>query len=1302
MPTLRPRTSQLLIAALLLGSVWATDFKVQDFGASGNGTTDDAPAARRALAAALEAGPGSRVVFEKKTYRFGRQSEDAILSLDGASGVTLEGNGAEIIGNPWNSFLRISDCRDITMRGFVLDCDPLSFTQGDIIRVAPDEGTFLLRIHKGYANPVELGEQPGRKSWHRAGFTIDAKERRLKPGPIDFIRSITEQDRTAGLLRIHLEAERFTHIAVGDRFVIGLHHGSHGGLITVERSSGIRLEDYTIHGGKFGMNHAFFDNHGRVHVKGARITFRPDTRHLITSIKDGFHVKHNRIGPIIEDCVLEGMMDDAINISVCPYWVKEDLGENRYLIAELQYAPKVGDRLMAYTPLPGTVADGLEVIAVETSQSHAKRSEKWSIVTLDRPIPGLSLHQGGNLFPGGPDKLRFTGLYNLDACGHGYIVRNNRFLPQRRHALLARGSGGLFEENTIDGIGGSGVWLRNEIGSFYEGPFPADTIIRNNRFHDTGGEPIHVGARGNHAWARNITIEGNTFSGWPGSAMRLSRLQGGVIRGNTIEAGRGEAAGSVAVVVTDSNELRIGDNAIRDERPGLTAAIDLSGDIDPASLVMSDNPVTLAADFPQLMAIIPPPSIQRRGEDIRPLRSAEDAGAFLRAGPGERRSDAPVWTLHPPWKNGPKGALLFELPANLTDFHGIRFATRSASGLGDGVVLTVDWKPVGAPDKAYRRCYESTILGKEWTADHAKIDSGKASVLLRFRFDCGPADDAGYDTVQITKIDVFHEGDGRLRVEDFGAVGDGAHDDRPAIFSALEAARMDGIPSTVVFGKKTYRLGDNPAAWHCFPMVGHEDLVIEGNGATLLCAEGNMAFHFEGGRNITLRGLTFDMDRPGFTQGGVLSVDPAGTLDVKIMDGYPEPPDEAFLTANRHLAHGGGGRHMIVFEKGGGARNTRMANDHLYIRNITRVSPGVFRFHVKEDYLPAMKGLSPGNWITYGFNKVNLAAAVVAAKDKSASIYGQIAADRVENITFEEIDIFGSINGGIRVSDMPGDVTLRKVRIIRKPGTRNLLSTISDALHLMNIRGRMIMEDCTVEAAGDDCLNLGAQRDRVLALDGADPQIVTLRSTDNHYYHYTIRKGDQLQFLDTASNKVLGVRTVTANAFNPRNLTHRVNLDREVPGLVPEKAQVMNLDHNTSSTVIRNNTVTPYMRHALLARARNMTIEGNRLDCSKGGVYALSLSLASGLDDARLRDVRITDNAFNCPANIAIVANRPYQDEDGMSDSRNLSITGNTFQVGTAKAIKIRGIHGLDLRDNRFIREGRPVTNASDFIEIKD
>jgi hypothetical protein len=536
-----------------------------------------------------------------------------------------------------------------------------------------------------------------------------------------------------------------------------------------------------------------------------------------------------------------------------------------------------------------------------------------------------------------------------------------------------------------------------------------------------------------------------------------------------------------------------------------------------------------------------------------------------------------------------------------------------------------------------------------------------------------------------------------LRVADFGAVGDGVRDDAPAIAATFVAAKRCTGGAVVVFEKKTYRLGDNPTAWHHFPLHDYSDLVIDGNGAALLCSHGNLGFHFNGGRRITVRGLIFDTIKPAFTQGEVVAVDPSGAIDLKIMEGYSEPPDEAFLAANGYRAHGGGGRHMIVFENGGQARNTRMKRDHLYIRNITRVSPDVFRFRVKEDYLPSFAGVAVGNWVTYGFNKATLPAAEKAAKDKSASIYAQIAADRVKDITFEDIDIVGSLNGGIRVSDMFGDVTLRDVRIIRKPGTHNLLSTTSDALHLMNIRGRVVMEDCVIEAAGDDCLNIGAQRDNIVKLAASDKRTVTLRSTDNWYYYYTIREGDRLQFLDTGSKRVLGVRTVTAAAFNPRNRAHTVTLDQEVPGLAPETTQVMNLNHITKSTVIRNNTITPYTRNALLARAQNMTIEGNKVECSRGGVIGLNLSYASGQDDARLRNVRVAGNTFLCPDNVGLVALRPYRDEDGVPDTRDIKIIDNVFHVGSALAIRISGVQTLRSRGNTFQQNGIPVKDASRF-----
>ncbi|MBT7068691.1 MAG: right-handed parallel beta-helix repeat-containing protein [Verrucomicrobia bacterium] len=582
----------------------AKDFQVKDYGAKGDGETDDGPAIRKAVAAAVAAAPGSKVVFEKRRYRLGRAKVDYHISLNGVKGLTIEGNGAELINNPWNNIVKLEECEDVTVRGFVLDCDPLPFTQGTITDVDAKNGSFLLKIQEGYDNPVEVYRKIGKAKPHWGwGVCMDPEKRIRKADAVMHfhIESVTsvsamqvatspvarsrrergprhvvpespllarEGYRGGGdsLLQVQLLDSARKHaaeLAKGDRFVITLKYGGHGACFAVSRSKNCRLEDNTIYTAKYGMTHSLSDNRGRIHVKGVKITFKPGTDRLISTPKDGFHCKHNAVGPIIEDGLYEGMLDDTINISVCPYWVRKDLGGNRYLIAEVAFSPRKGDTLMAYRPKPGTMTMGLVVEEVVPQPTPKGMRGKWNIVTLNKPIPDLGLHTGGNLFPGGHDKLVLTGLYNIDASGKDYIIRGNTFGPQRRHAVLARSSGGLIENNVINGVGGSGVALNNEIGSFYEGPLPSDTVIRNNTFADTFFDSIKIYTNGKGAVAKNITITGNTISGWhtdpraenSASAINLRNVDGVVIENNTIGESGAKPSISTPVLLQNCTDV---------------------------------------------------------------------------------------------------------------------------------------------------------------------------------------------------------------------------------------------------------------------------------------------------------------------------------------------------------------------------------------------------------------------------------------------------------------------------------------------------------------------------------------------------------------------------------------------------------------------------------------------------------------------------------------------------------------------------------------------------------------------------
>ncbi len=529
-------------------------FWVSEFGAVGDGKTDDSPAVRRALAAAIKAGPGTTLAFEKKTYRMGSfKGGNAQMRLVDVNRLTIEGNGAALLLDPRNGILELGKCRRVIVRNFVIDFDPLPFTQGTIRAVDAAAGSFDLEIHEGHLLPPSdefMKRVLGKAGWQYSSV-IDPVENHRRWGIPDFfsiaaVNAVPDKNRTYRIKMRSDHAGRVKTVDVGDRFFLPLLQindkiRAMGGNIYIRDSADCMVAGLTIHSARNGMVFSIDRNKGAIILRGNRIAFKPGSDRIVTTWKDGMHCKNNRVGPVIEDCYFEGMLDDSINLSADTAMASKVISPSEFRLVGPPFG--VGDEVMVFNPRSNYMA--------KTKVIQSKLKDGVRTVVMADEIKGVVT---GNKIPN--KDIGSTHFYNMSYANSGFVVRNCVFKPQRRHAVLVRSCNGVIEKNRIDGVGGAAIWMANEIGNFYEGPLPQNNIIRDNIIRNTQWVAIAVEAGGGRRNARNIRIENNKIQILPGStAIRIRNGHDIMLSGNTVTTRGGGSVRNDGIQITNSDHV---------------------------------------------------------------------------------------------------------------------------------------------------------------------------------------------------------------------------------------------------------------------------------------------------------------------------------------------------------------------------------------------------------------------------------------------------------------------------------------------------------------------------------------------------------------------------------------------------------------------------------------------------------------------------------------------------------------------------------------------------------------------------
>jgi hypothetical protein len=567
-------------------------FPVRDFGAVSDGKSESGAAIRAAIAAATEAAKTAdrpaEVVLEAGVYRVRSENprHGYCFRVHEATNLIIRGAGKStklLVTDPKLGGFVFGLCRQVTLRDLTIDYDPVPFCQGTIRAVDVAAGHFDLEVEAGHPTPDGENFVKAHEPYGKWGMIMDPATRRIRAGTPDHYMTPRWEHREGRVWRFFTTQEHYRlglcHMRVGDSYV-HLARG-YGAAVLAQGCDGVRIVNVTVHASP-GLAVGLVANRGEIIVvEGLEVRFAPGTRRLLTTNADGVHCQQNRAGPRIERCYFEGMADDAINIYAPPNALVEIRDPTHWLLSP-QCLVLPGDRLQVFDPKTGRVRGEVKAVNVAVE-------DRRFLIALEKPLKGATA---------GRDHRDADTLYNLDACGAGFQIRQNRMNGNRRYGCLLRAGGGVVEDNTFEDTTGAGVVLTNEP-DWPEGPVPWGITIRGNRFLRGGtclgyadsahGAALSVRAvRLGHGLAdaeaiRDVVIENNAFCDCKGTAVFVGGATNVLVHGNRIHAAPGaeRLRRGPAVLLERSSRVQLTDNTVVDPRPGTSAAVEIAATVAP-------------------------------------------------------------------------------------------------------------------------------------------------------------------------------------------------------------------------------------------------------------------------------------------------------------------------------------------------------------------------------------------------------------------------------------------------------------------------------------------------------------------------------------------------------------------------------------------------------------------------------------------------------------------------------------------------------------------------------------------------
>lgn len=477
--------------------------------------------------------------------------------------------------------------------------------------------------------------------------------------------------------------------------------------------------------------------------------------------------------------------------------------------------------------------------------------------------------------------------------------------------------------------------------------------------------------------------------------------------------------------------------------------------------------------------------------------------------------------------------------------------------------------------------------------------------------------------------------------------------------------------------------GDRKVA---FLIKDKENVVIDFQGSTLIFHGRIAPFVFDNCKNVTLKNLIIDYDRPFFTQGEV--VECASDYYVLKIDKnlFPYRVENGSFIAygdywEKDLAEGI--NLFLPFDK---AKKQPKYDSRLQIV-VTGQNVKKHPNSPMEQDVFMVEDLGDGKVKFIGENKSNANISDVMIITHEDRINNSVYIVNSKNVSVENLEIIHSGSMGI-VGQTSENINIDKFKCDLSEKVKGLLTINCDAMHFVNCSGKIVIKNSDFFNMMDDGVNVHGIYTKV-SEKGSD----YLKLKLGHFQQFGVNvffKGDKISVVKKGTNdefiylKVISSQLITENEILVRTEGKLDNID--VGDIVLNEKRMPRLYVQNCRTG-RNRP-----RGLLINTPKKVLVENchfSNSDCALFFAGDTSFWFEAG----GVRDVKIRNNYFdNCcyhNSQFPIILYPEYNKVASGCYHKNVAIINNTFEIFGDGAVLGHSVENVIILNNKIIKSDK-------------